>query len=342
MAESESPKAQTDSPIRKKQKVETTPDKIPRNDSTDDVDEFLKQVPNFQVEKVLRNDIMNKRIALQGLFKGQTETVLVVMEKKIFPEEPEILQGFFDSNTRSKKNYRNDVYRGYDWFPASECNGLNVTITYPATKKHLEKWCAPRYYLIEETPELFEQVTLPRRLAASLSLQWVDNILNGTAELDRVIYNDKDNDTGFVLVKDLKWDDQIQTLYLLAITRQRIPSIRELNATHLPLLKNIKENACKIIEERYHVPRSELKIFFHYQPSFYHLHVHFTSFGVENAGAIIEKGHLLTTVINNIEMVPDYYQKAVLLFRVPKLSAYQPYEDYLEEKKSVNLSRESV
>ncbi|XP_015123992.1 m7GpppX diphosphatase [Diachasma alloeum] len=337
MAENASENLDTECCPKKKQKVENTPDEIEKkHDTADDVDEFLQDIANFQVKNILRNDTTNKRIAVQGLFKGRSENALIVLEKKIFPEEREILQeGFFDSNSSSKKIYRNDIYRGYDWFPMKQHNGLNVTITYPATNKHIEKWMPPEYYLIEETPELYKNVTLPRLLREPFSLQWVDNILNGTAEKDRVIYNDADNDLGFVLVKDLKWDDQIQTLYLLAITRQRIRSIRELNETHLPLLKNIKESACKAIEEQYKIPRSQLKIFFHYQPTFYHLHVHFTSFAVENAGAIVERAHLLTTVINNIELVSDYYEKAVLSFRVPKLSSYTPYSEYLDENQHV-------
>ncbi|XP_063984297.1 m7GpppX diphosphatase [Diachasmimorpha longicaudata] len=318
---------------KKTQKMDNTPNEVEEiNDTIDDVDEFLQEA-NFQVTKILRNDTTNKRIAVQGLFKGKNEDALIILEKKIFPEEPEVLQqGFFESNSTSKKIYRNDVYRGYDWFPMQQHNGLNVSITYPATQKHIEKWTPPEYYLVEETPELYENVTLPKLLEEPFSLQWVDNILNGTAEVDRIIYNDPDKDLGFVLTKDLKWDDQIRTLYLLAIPRQRIRSIRELNETHLPLLKNIRENACKAIEEQYKIPRSQLKIFFHYQPTFYHLHVHFTSFAVENAGAIVERAHLLTTVINNIEMMPDYYQKAVLSFRVPKLSLFTPYSAYLEKK----------
>ena len=31
------------------------------------------------------------------------------------------------------------------------------------------------------------------------------------------------------------------------------------------------------IEKKYGVPASELRVYFHYQPSYYHLHVHFTS-----------------------------------------------------------------
>lgn len=85
-------------------------------------------------------------------------------------------------------------------------------------------------------------------------------------------------------MKDLKWDDELSTLYLIAITRKKIKSIRDLNESHLPLLKNIKEAGTKAIFDKYGIPKTQLRIYFHYQPSYYHLHVHFTSFSVENSG----------------------------------------------------------
>lgn len=40
---------------------------------------------------------------------------------------------------------------------------------------------------------------------------------------------------------------------------------------------------------------------------------------------------MLSTVITNIELIPDYYQKTTIPFRVFKYSAYKPYEDYLKQ-----------
>lgn len=69
------------------------------------------------------------------------------------------------------------------------------------------------------------------------------NILNKETEADRIIYEDADPDTGFVLLPDMKWDRQdVTALYLQAIIhRHDIKSIRDLNQSHLPLLKNILE-----------------------------------------------------------------------------------------------------
>ena len=78
------------------------------------------------------------------------------------------------------------------------------------------------------------------------------------------------------MLNDLKWDGQPATLDILVLARKRIKSLRELNESHLPLLKNIQETGTEIIKKKYNMPASQLRIYLHYQPSYYHLHVHFS------------------------------------------------------------------
>lgn len=72
----------------------------------------------------------------------------------------------------------------------------------------------------------------------------------------------------------------------------------------------------KAIQDKYGVPPSKLRIYFHYQPSYYHLHVHFTHVKLEAPGSGVERAHLLTDVINNIKLLPDYYKLKPLMFAV--------------------------
>ena len=67
------------------------------------------------------------------------------------------------------------------------------------------------------------------------------NILEKKAEVERVVFEDSDPVTGFVLLPDLKWNQkQMENMYLVAICHARgIKSLRDLNQSHLPLLKNI-------------------------------------------------------------------------------------------------------
>jgi len=120
-----------------------------------------------------------------------------------------------------------------------------------------------------------------------------------------------------MLLPDMKWDGiQIESFYLVAICRKAgIRSLRDLNETHLPLLNNIKTKSCQVIQEKYGLTRDQLRIYIHYQPSYYHFHIHFTSLAYEDCGSV-ERIHLLDTVINNITICSDYYQKSSLLFPI--------------------------
>ena len=67
------------------------------------------------------------------------------------------------------------------------------------------------------------------------------NILEKKAEVERIVFEDSNPETGFVLLPDLKWDQkQLENMYLIVICHAHgIKSLRDLNRSHLPLLKNI-------------------------------------------------------------------------------------------------------
>ena len=107
----------------------------------------------------------------------------------------------------------------------------------------------------------------------------------------------------------------METLYLLAIVHKHdIKSLRDLDHTHLPLLHNLRDGIADAVEERYGLCASQLRMYFHYQPSFYHLHLHINPVRGDAPGIWCEKSHMLDTVISNIELMPDYYQRVTLPF----------------------------
>lgn len=187
---------------------------------------------------------------------------------------------------------------------------------YPATEKHIEKYSICQKYLIAETPDLYETVTLPYITSSQFSLDWVYNIIEHKQETERIVFEDTDPETGFILLPDLKWDGRnVENLYLLGIVRKRdIKSLRDLNASHLPLLRNLRESAKQAIQKQYGLNPYQLRMYFHYQPSFYHLHVHINPIRNDAPGIWCEKSHMLDTVINNLELLPDYYQRATIPF----------------------------
>lgn len=121
------------------------------------------------------------------------------------------------------------------------------------------------------------------------------------------------------MTKDYKQDaiGQKENFHYLALFYNRsIRSIRDLDASHIPLLKEVLELGVEKISIDLEVPPSEIRVYFHYLPTFFLLHVHFNHVKEESAGVLTERAHLLSTVISNLELVPDYYQRVTLPLRL--------------------------
>ncbi|CAL8465012.1 g4547 [Coccomyxa elongata] len=127
----------------------------------------------------------------------------------------------------------------------------------------------------------------------------------------------------------MKWDQKhVEGLYCIAIVHRRdVRSLRDLRGEHLPLLRSMRRKGSQALVERYGVREDELRVYIHYQPSYYHLHVHFLHVNYDaGAGMAVGKAHLLNDIIDNIEIMPDYYARRTLTFvlgeRDPLLQAF--------------------
>lgn len=83
----------------------------------------------------------------------------------------------------------------------------------------------------------------------------------------------------------------------------------------------------KFLESKYGLPPNKIRAFFHYPPTYYHLHIHFTTLENRMCGAEIERGRLLQDVIDHIQLKNDYYQTKTLYY---KLSVNDPLYKLLE------------
>ncbi|PFX24599.1 m7GpppX diphosphatase-like [Stylophora pistillata] len=277
-------------------------------------DNSIQSFRGFQFIKVLNENARDKTVAVHGKFGDSESDAVVLLEKTPFSEDtlPQVLS----TETSVEVEFNNDIYNQCTCQPQSRFNTLKGTIIYPASAKHLEKFSAQNLHFVQETPEVYKSITLPFIDEKSFSIQWVYNILEKKAEVERVVFEDNDPATGFTLLPDLKWDQkQIENLYLVAISHRRgIKSLRDLDSSHLPLLKNILSKGQEAIRNKYGVAGDELQVYVHYQPSYYHFHVHFTHIKYSAPGCSLGKAHLLHDVIDNIENIDsNYYSKRTLL-----------------------------
>lgn len=300
-------------------------------------------------KKVLHEDPRSKMFAFQGEYKGFD--AVVVLERTAFSEESVksiMSHGISSSDTNNggtasmdyelSRDFVNDIYGKYDLRPNPSLNQIKTTIIHPASVKHIEKYSTQDVRLVKESADDYLQITLPFITSNQLlDLQWVHNILEHKSESERIVFEDPHPENGFILLPDLKWDGKtLSNLYLVAIVHKKgIKSIRDLTIDHIPLLQNILLRGTEAIVNKYHVQGDQLRIYLHYQPSYYHLHVHFTSVSSEASNAGVERAHLLDTVISNLMMVPEYYQRATISFRISSSDAL--YNEFHKKKEEAQI-----
>uniref|UniRef100_A0A915IMH7 m7GpppX diphosphatase n=1 Tax=Romanomermis culicivorax TaxID=13658 RepID=A0A915IMH7_ROMCU len=243
------------------------------------------------------------------------KSAVIILHKMAFDNEA--ISALFKKDCSIDVVDQNHIYTNFRITLPQLHNAIKGTFIYPATQAHIDKYREQTQILISETYDDYRNITLLHITSSPrFSTEWVENILDHKAEQESLIYEDPDSLNGFMLLPDLKWDRKtVDTFYATAICRRRgIKSLRDLSSSHLPMLKNIRQRACDAIREKFDLNANELRIFVHYQPTYYHFHVHFVHMNAEPVGAVAGQAHLLDDVIENIEMCDDYYQRKTLHF----------------------------
>jgi len=208
---------------------------------------------------------------------------------------------------------------------------FNVELISPATERQIRRAMPiSSSFLVNETPDIYENITKKfiQSITSGTSLSWIHNIIEGKKEQERLLMNTD----SFILNIDTKWRSHpdplivprkewydhksVEDLYCLGIFKEHgIATLRDLRAKHVPILKSLCSDGQAMINKIYGVKKEELRVFVHYQPQFYHFHVHFTRLTNE-IGAQVERGHLVTDIIQNLEMDPDYYKKRTISYKL--------------------------
>lgn len=194
-----------------------------------------------------------------------------------------------------------------------------LQLIHPATPAHIAKYTRQERRLIAETPAMYASLVRPW-IEGQLGtrLQWVENILAGRSEQDRVLYRDDSPEDGFILLPDSKWDQHsLSSMYLLAIVARRdLTSLRDVRAAHLPLLKRLLAETRRVVCARFPAVRpDQLRFYIHYPPTYFYLHIHIVHVDLETPGCAVGAAHLLEDVIDNVGAIdPEYYCKRTLYY----------------------------
>lgn len=277
-------------------------------------------IHKFQYQETLKSDPQTKSLVLLGTIDN--ESAIVLLEKSAFSLESDTDISLEKIIQDLKLIQNNDIYfwslatlsQSIDQTPAAKVN-----LIYPATETHIKKYALQKLHVVRETPEIYKEVVAPFiETQKGDRIQWVHNILFHGKESESVLYHDKDPQNGFVLLPDMKWDRiSMDALYLMAIVqRTDISSVRDLNSSHIDFLKSLQVRVKRLANETYGVAEDELRVFIHYQPSYYHFHIHVVRVTHPGLGDGINAGRaiLLDDVIENIQLVSDYYQQRTLTY----------------------------
>ena len=199
---------------------------------------------------------------------------------------------------------------------ASPAPDVKLNLIYPCTPKHIKKYSPQKLHVVTETPEIYDQYVRPyvEKQRQEGRLNWVFNILEGRTEVEDVILRQPsdtatfaDNSEGYLLLPDLNWDRKTMTsLHLLALVARRdIWSLRDLKKSHVSWLKAMRAKILYAVVQQYMsrgVEEDELKLYVHYQPTYYHFHIHVVHVQLE-AGATqaIGKAFSLENLISQLD-----------------------------------------
>ncbi len=82
------------------------------------------------------------------------------------------------------------------------------------------------------------------------------------------------------------------------------PYLLTITIEHLPLLRSVRAEAYKVVQNRWGLAPGSLRMWIHYQPSYYHFHVHIAnaSYEAPGFGMAVGQAHLLEDVISLVSI----------------------------------------
>ncbi|KZZ90448.1 Scavenger mRNA decapping enzyme [Moelleriella libera RCEF 2490] len=267
-------------------------------------------------------DQAGRRTAMYGTIDNQD--ALLVVERAPFPTSEAYLGTLPSSLAKLKNLGANDIY---SWSMArtgsdpqeladKEKTGffadLKINLIYPCTESHVKKYSKQRVRFVTETPELYRDRIKPfmQTKRDQGRLNWVFNIIQGLTEVEDVIYRTElgeAGDEGFLLLPDLNWDrTTLEALHLLGVVERRdIWSLRDLKKKHVPWLQHMKDKMLSAtVQTHTDLEADQLKLYVHYQPTYYHFHIHIVHVALE-AGATQATGKAvsLDSIIETLKIM---------------------------------------
>lgn len=255
-------------------------------------------LPLFRLVRILSQDQHGRRVNLYGTINDQD--AVLTLERAAFSSDHPTIKDFIQNLASTTNLGANDIYRWYMSNSISQTHpNLKVNLIWPCTESHIRKYTTQKVHYVTETPEVYEQVIKPwieRTQRTQKRVGWIHNILDGITEQEDVIYRsegygryhheDRSDSLGFLLLPDLNWDRRsVEGLHLLALVERRdLWSLRSLKKQDVAWLVKVNAEALSAAAKEAtkllgtsnveSVETDEFKCYVHYQPTYYHFHIH--------------------------------------------------------------------
>ncbi|KAI9736398.1 MAG: hypothetical protein M1818_006131 [Claussenomyces sp. TS43310] len=270
------------------------------------------QQNSFQL-KLRFEDQAGRRIVLYGTIGSQP--AITILERAPFSSSATFLSSLPGNLLHLENLGANDIYF---WYMASSGPSpstenpadLKINLIYPCSESHVKKYSRQGARMVTETPAIYREHVRPymQQKREQGRLNWVWNIIEGKTEVEDVIFRTQRGaagDEGFLLLPDLNWDRRtMESLHLLAIVERRdIWSLRDLRKRHVIWLKDMRSRLVHATVQTYpELEEDQLKLYVHYQPTYYHFHIHIVHVALE-AGATQATGKAigLESIISQLE-----------------------------------------
>lgn len=267
-------------------------------------------ITRFKFKSLLNTSNQGRRIILQGTISD--EPALLLAERGAFSTDIGYLASFSRLMSHIQNLGDNDIYRWYLANSMSENTideptppDLKINLIYPCTEKHIRKYSFQQTRVVLETADIYHKYVRPymQHCREEGRLNWVFNILDGKAEQENVLFRSENSD--FLLLPDLNWDRQtLGSLHLLALVERRdIWSVRDLKKKDVLWLKDLRTTLAERAKIMYSdVETDMLKFYVHYQPTYYHFHIHIVHVNLDATGTqAVGKALGLDNVISQLE-----------------------------------------
>ncbi|GBN35562.1 m7GpppX diphosphatase [Araneus ventricosus] len=287
----------------------------PKSASKKSIEDDMGCLKTFQLVKVLKECLSTKSIVVEGRFAGDDRPAIIVIEKTPFDKRD--ISQLFTSDSRLELKFWNNIYGNYHVYPQTGFNGISMQVIHPATESDFLKFVEVPLVMVNENKDLYESAVLPYFKSISEKSQ---DYTNNSSDEDKILYKDSGASNSFVLLKDDVEKCLCTSTHFRAkavASQKDLLSLRCLSAADLPFLIKLQKKCLEELSAKYEVPVSKIESYITYPPTSFPFHVFFET--VEKDSSIpVEKAHSLTTVISNLQLIPDYYQRITLTYSLPE------------------------